>query len=178
MNWFYNLKTAHKLAVGFGLCLTLAVLVGTVAIIRMTQMNKISQNIISDSVDGLLALGSAEAGIRQFRTVEFRHVLSFTPAEKAQADTDLAAAQDSADKALTAYQSTIIDPADKQNWAALQTEWQKYVAMKDALLTASRKKRRQAVRGPAERAAEGTNQTHHRCPEHHADLEPEAGQGL
>ncbi len=45
MNWFFNFKTARKLALGFGLCLTLAVLVGGVAITRMAQMNKISESI-------------------------------------------------------------------------------------------------------------------------------------
>ncbi len=32
LNWFVNLKTAYKLALGFGLCLSFAVLISGVAI--------------------------------------------------------------------------------------------------------------------------------------------------
>ncbi len=139
MNWFANLKTAYKLALGFGLCLLLAVLVGGVAITRMTQMNKISENIISDSLDGVEYLAQFQAGARQFRTVQYRHALSTTPADKAAAEADIAKAQDQADKAIKGYQSTVIDPTDRQNINDLQSQWQKYVAMQPALLVVSRK---------------------------------------
>ncbi len=137
MNWFYNLKTARKLALGFGLCLSLAVLVGTVSIMRMAQMYKISQSIISDSLAGVEALAGIQANARQFRTVEYRHALSSTPAEWDAAETDMNAAQNDTDKALTLYQGTVLDPVDKQNIDNLQAEWQKYVAMKSEFLAVS-----------------------------------------
>ena len=139
MNWLYNLKIARKLALGFGLCLGLAVLVGVVAITRMAQMNKISENIVSDSLNGVEALGQFQAGARQFRTIEYRHVLSFTPADMDKAEADMAKQQDDADKALKSYQTVLSDPTDTKNFNDLQTAWQKYVAMKDALLVLSRK---------------------------------------
>ena len=61
MNWFVNLRIAHKLALGFGLCLSLAVLVGVVAITRMAQMNKASGNIVSGSLAGVEALAGFQA---------------------------------------------------------------------------------------------------------------------
>ena len=139
MNWFYNLKTARKMALGFGLCLTLAVLVGAVAISRMAQLNKISENIISDSLAGVEALAGVQAGAREFRTIEYRHALSFTPGEMAKAEVDLTKAQDDTDKSLKAYQDALADPEDTKNFNALQSEWQKYVVMKDAFLVVSRK---------------------------------------
>ena len=139
MKWLYNLKTAHKLALGFGLCLALAVLVGVVAINRMAQMNKISESIVSDSLDSVEALGNFQAAARQFRTIEYRHVVSFTPADMDKAEADIATEQDKADKALKQYQATLDDPTDTKNFNDLQSEWQKYVAMKDTLLPISRK---------------------------------------
>ncbi len=139
MNWFYNLKIAHKLALGFGLCLALAVMVGVVAVTHMAQMNKISASIVSDSLDGTERLGQFQAASGQFRTVEYRHALSSTPADWDKSEADMITEQGNADTALKAYQGTITDPTDTQNFNALQTEWQKYVAMKDAFLIVSRK---------------------------------------
>ena len=138
MNWFYNLKTSRKMALGFGLCLALAVLVGVVAISRMAQMNKISRDVLSNSLVGVEALSDVQAGARQFRTIEYRHVLSFTPSDKSQAEADLTKAQADTEKSLKAYQDGLTDPEDTKNFNHLQTEWQKCAAMKDALLAASR----------------------------------------
>lgn len=139
MNWFYSLKTARKLALGFGLCLALAVLVGVVAISRMAQMNKITEELTSNSLPSLKALADFQADAQQFRTVEYRHALAKSPAEMDRAEADMAKDQDQADKALRDYQGTLDGPVDTQNFHALQAEWQKYVSMKDALIGLSRK---------------------------------------
>ena len=139
MTWFYNLKTARKLALGFGLCLALAVLVGVVALTRMAQMNRITENIISRSLPRFKALADFQGSVRQFRTIEYRHVLSFSPADKAKAEADLTEAQSQADRALGDYGAALNDPTDTRNFHALQADWQKNVAMKSALLVASRK---------------------------------------
>ena len=107
MNWFINLKTAGKLALGFGLCLALAILVGTVAVTRMAQMNKITKDLYSDTVAGLDALGKFNAAARQFRTVEYRHVLSFSPTDMDQAEGDILKAEGDAEKALQDYQGSV-----------------------------------------------------------------------
>ena len=139
MTWFYNLKIARKLALGFGLCLLFTVLVGTIAISRMAQLNKISKNIVSDSVDGLLVLDKADSNMHQYRIVEFRHSLSLSLADKDKAESDMTQSQADADQGIKDYDATIISPQDRQNLGELQTEWRKYVAMTDALLIASRK---------------------------------------
>lgn len=138
MRWIYNLKTARKLMLGFGLCLSLALLVGIVAVTRMAQMNIITENIISDSLNGVEDLADFQGEFRQVRIVQYRHVLSAAPTDKAKADDDLAAAQSAADKALASYQATTIDTTDKQNFEALQADWQKYETMRDPLLALSR----------------------------------------
>ena len=138
-NLFLNLKIARKLALGFGLCLALAVLVGGVALSRLAEMDRISGSLVSGSLAGVEALSDIQAGARQFRTIEYRHVLSLTPADKAQAEADLTKAQAKTDKALTAYQEALANPTDTRNFNGLQDEWQKNVALKGALLAASRR---------------------------------------
>ena len=139
MNAFYNLKTAYKLAIGFGLCLALAVIIGALSMTRMAQMNTISKNILSDSLAGVEALGQFQAASRQVRTREYRHALASTPKEMDQAESEITKSEADAQNALKSYQATISDPADKQNWDELQGEWQKYGDMKSALLVLSRK---------------------------------------
>ncbi len=139
MNTFYNLKTAHKLILGFGLCLALSLLVGGVAITRMAQLNKISENILSDSLAGVEALSAFQASARQVRTVEYRHVLSFTPPQMAGAEADITKSEGDAQDALKKYQGSLLDPADTRNFNTLQEDWQKYEAMKDPLLAISHK---------------------------------------
>ena len=139
MNGFYNLKTAHKLILGFGLCLALSVLIGIVAITRMAQMNTISKNILSDSLAGVEALSECDASARQVRITEYRHALSSTPKDWDQAEADIIKSEGDAQNALKKYQGSLIDSVDTQNFNALQTEWQKYSAMKGAFLAASRK---------------------------------------
>ena len=137
MNWFTNLKVAGKLALGFGLCLTLATLIGTVAVTRMAQMNTITKDLNSDTVGGLDDLGKFNAAARQLRTVEYRHVLSSTPADKAKAENDMVEAEGEAQKALQDYKDSSMDDMDRQNTDTLLNEWQKYVALKPQLLDLS-----------------------------------------
>jgi len=139
MTWFYNLKVGHKLTLGFGLCMLLTVLVGAIAIQRMMQLNKINNNIISDSVDGLLVLEKVDSSIHQYQIVEFRHSLSSSRADKDKAESEITKCQADADQTIKDYEATIIAPQDRQNLGEVQTEWRKYVAMNDALLIASRK---------------------------------------
>lgn len=136
MNWMYNLKTAQKLVLGFGLSLIFALLVGVVAVTRMAQMNRITESLVADSLNGVEALADFQGKFQQIRTIEYRHVLSATPADEAKAE--LTVAQTAADKSLESYGATAFEPDDKKNYEALQTEWHKYEAMGDSLLTLSR----------------------------------------
>ena len=158
MNWFYNLKTARKLALGFGLCLTLAVLVGIVAITRMAQMNRISADIVSNSLERRRgACDDSRHSARQFRIVEYRHAAELSrPPKRTRPETDLttgAGRRRQSAQRLSGARMT--DPADTQNFNELQAEWQKYVAMKDALLVVSRNNDTKQGAATPERADEG-----------------------
>ena len=139
MTWFYNLKTARKFALGFGLSLAFALLIGVIALSRMAQMNGVSEDIVSHSLSGVEALNDFQEGAGRFRCVEFQHALSFTPSEMDRAEAELTVAQAGADKSLEDYQGTLTDPTDKKNFNDLQDEWHQFVAMKGALLVVSRK---------------------------------------
>lgn len=135
MNWFTNLKTAHKLALGFGLCLVLTALIGGIAITRMAQMNTISAKILSDSLAGNELVAQFGAAVRQYRIIQYRDILA-DPSQKAKTEQELAKPQADAEQALKDYQPTVANPTDQANINATRAEWERYVSMQEALLSA------------------------------------------
>ena len=138
MNWFYNLKMAHKLTLGFGLCLALALLVGGVSISRMAEMIGITKALLAGTVGGDEALMRFQSAARQFRTIEYQHVLSFTLVDKKAEEAALAQEEADAQGALLEYRACLSDAQDRRNLDTLQTEWQQYTVQKAGLLALSR----------------------------------------
>ncbi len=139
MNGFYNLKTAYKLALGFGLCLVLAVLVGGVAIQRMTQMNQVANLLDTDSLAGESALLDITAHARRFRTLEYQHLLATTSADMTHYDGELQKESDQTQAALTAYEGSITLPQDRPNFEGLKAEWTHYQTLHQSFLPVSRR---------------------------------------
>ncbi len=137
MNWFANLKTAYKLALGFGLCLLLAVLVGGVAIQRMAQMNRVANLLDTDTIAGESALIDITAHARRFRSLEFQHLLAPTPAGMARHEGELEKEADAMQTALSTYENSISQPEDRQNFAGLKAEWNNYQPLHQSFLPVS-----------------------------------------
>ncbi|BDI30201.1 hypothetical protein CCAX7_22520 [Capsulimonas corticalis] len=126
MNWFLNRKTAHKLSIGFGLCILLTTVLGGAAIGLMAHMSKIAKSIVSDSLTSTERLAEFHVGARHVRTLEFQAILSRTPKDRDKYLTDAAKAQSEADSALDAYGQAATDTADKQNYDKLKDQWTGY----------------------------------------------------
>jgi methyl-accepting chemotaxis protein len=132
LRWLYNVKTARKQAFIVGFCLALGVMVGTVAIFRMQQLNQISSKIVGESLHPVEALARFQVFAERFRTTEYRRMLA-TSKDRDAAQSDLDKLQAQADKALSDYSLTITDPIDRQNFANVQSEWQQYVPLDEQL---------------------------------------------
>jgi methyl-accepting chemotaxis protein len=137
-NWIYDLRTAQKLMLGFGICLLSGAIVGAVAITRMAELNDVSKNIISNSLHGTESIGAFQSEFERYRLIQTRHLLSSTPADKEKAEKDMAVAADNANQALSDYSQSIRDPKDKQNFDDLSNEWAQYLPAQDHLLALSR----------------------------------------
>lgn len=138
MNWFNNLKIGRKLALGFGLCLLLSAVSVAVAVSRMAQMYRLAEGIIAESLTGTLALSRFQADARQFRTIEYRHVLSFSKADMDKAEADLGKAGADGDEALQDYAASATDPAEARNAQELQSDWEAHKKLVGQLLPLSR----------------------------------------
>lgn len=141
MNWFYNLKIARKLALGFGLCLLFAVLVGTVAIVRMTQMNALCQHITNSSTARIITLSKFNTSVRQFRLHEFQHCIAQDKPTMQREEGKMQVEQDNADASLAAYEKlcSATQPEDRQNLDALQADWKHYLEVHQTFLPISRR---------------------------------------
>ena len=137
MNWFVNLKTAYKLALGFGLCLSFAVLISGVAIQRMAQMNRAAALLDSDTIAGESALLDVTAHARRFRTLEYQHLLATTPAGMTHYEGELQQEFDKTQTALATYEQSITQPEDRQNFTRMKAEWDNYQTLHRSFLPVS-----------------------------------------
>lgn len=128
---------AHKLALGFGICLLLTAVLGAAALTRMAQMNALSATVLTQSLSQQDALDSAVAAARHYRTVEYRLAL---PDASAKTSAELLTAQADTTKFLGNLRALPRDPDSAKTLRALWDQWRCYAAMQTPLLAAIRKK--------------------------------------
>lgn len=139
MNAFRNLKTAHKLALGFGLCLALAALISSVAISRIQALSAVTQDIAGSGISGIRSVGEIDAGTNALQSLEFRHVASTTPAEKHDTEARMTDEIGSVQDAVAEYEKKSEDPGEDTNDVdAFKEMWAKYLALHQQMLPLSR----------------------------------------
>ena len=139
MNWLYNLKTARKLALGFGLCLLLSITVGGVALTQMARMNQVSDQIVTESLAGIAGIAALTSDIKEFRLLEFRCVLE-TDVPSGNIDKQQAAAKIVQIKAdFDTYQKTVNTPEDRGNLDELKGDWASLLNSHLDIMEASRR---------------------------------------
>jgi methyl-accepting chemotaxis protein len=153
MTVFYNLKIAHKLLLGFGLCLAFAVLTGVVAVTRMAQINAAAEMLNVDTVEGLGLLENFSGPMRQFRTTEYRAVLNNDPQTYPKDETRLTKLRQATVQPLADYAATVQYPEDRANITALTALWNQYQVIHDEQLVPALK------RGDAKQSKVLINQT-------------------
>lgn len=140
MNWFYNLKTAHKMSVGFGLCILLSVGVGAVSIQHMAALNGASNTIVNDSLVGISQMAKISQDVRDYRIWEYRTIADTVPAHEKADQNEMAAAGADVDKVLKAYTASAGGNAeDSQNANNLSTDWQANTALTGPMIACSEK---------------------------------------
>jgi len=139
MKWLSNLKTAHKLALGFGLCLSLAGVIGVASIQRIQQLSTLTTTITGNAMPSLAQIVSVRSSLKSYRMAEYRHIASSTPQQKQDTESDMGMQQTGLEKSLNDYAAQMDNPEEIEHTHALQAAWQAYVALTPQILTASRK---------------------------------------
>lgn len=146
MNGFYNLKIAHKLALGFGLCLLLSAALGAFSLSRMAGMNAVTQSIVNETIPRDIDCGQMLYHGAQFRMLEYRHLVTMDTKSMNIVEGMQQQEQQDMDSTLADYGKTVNSDQDKQNWQNVKTSWAQYVQSHQQFLPISR----------ADRTKEGT----------------------
>jgi hypothetical protein len=133
-NSFSHLKTSRKLALGFGLCLFFSAMITTLAILRMQQMNAVSQDLVSDSIPADIACGEMHFHAARFRELQYRYILDTSDQGRAKTLALQQEQQQQMADALNQYSSTFDSAQDHLNFNAVQTSWNQYVQENQELL--------------------------------------------
>jgi methyl-accepting chemotaxis protein len=128
MKWFVNLGIAYKLALGFGVCLVLALIAGVAALQRMATMDQAATRISSDSVKGQDILVEIISDVKQFRAWQIRYGVMKDKAGWDQCDSNINDLEAAVDQQMQEYKAHATDPADVDNIKALAKDWQATIA--------------------------------------------------
>jgi len=126
------------MALGFGVCLAMANIIGIVAVMHMAQLNSISKMIASDSLKCAVDAGRVQVAQAVYRLTEYRLLLSKSDSDKSGAYADLIADGPIVEKAIKDYSTVITDPVGQASITNVATEWQQYEAMNDQLIQFSK----------------------------------------
>jgi methyl-accepting chemotaxis protein len=137
MTWFTNLKTAYKLAAGFGLCLLIGLAVGLLALNRMSRMNAITTDIATNTLTGFETLRQFEFAMAEFRSAEYHHLASDSAMARGELESEMDQERAQVEKSLTDYDAAADTGEDKQNVATLKQGWAHYLSLHAQMLANS-----------------------------------------
>ncbi|HEY3332479.1 MAG TPA: methyl-accepting chemotaxis protein [Capsulimonadaceae bacterium] len=138
MNWFLNLRVAHKLALAFGVCLFLAFVAGAVAVSRMAAMIGNTHLIVSDALEGSTSIGKIVSDIKQYRVYQLKFIIAQSPAAMDAVEVSMKKVSDSLDKNMRDYEISMTQDDDKANFAKLKSDWAAYRALDSKIEAISR----------------------------------------
>jgi methyl-accepting chemotaxis protein len=139
MHWFGNLKTAYKLALGFGLCLLLATAIGIVSVERMAQMNKNADLLNTDAVASLEGIVALTSDMKQFRIYQYQHILTTDNAGMDQVEAQMQSTRAKVEQGLTDYAKSVNEEEERTTLQALQQAWDSYLETYEPVRAYSRK---------------------------------------
>jgi methyl-accepting chemotaxis protein len=138
MRWIKNQKIGSKLAVGFGLSLLLAMIVGGISIRNLSMMNDAASKMYHDSLVGTGITARLISSMKEFRLLEWIHIVTTDDNARTDLENQMKARGAEVDGLLSDYAKGIHEPADRANFAKLQQSWQAYEQLNDAIITLSR----------------------------------------
>jgi methyl-accepting chemotaxis protein len=122
-----GLSLAGKLGSTFAAVIALAVIVGTVAIWQLAQVNDTSMNLSSHWMPSIRVIEDIKSQIARIRTRELQYVLSNDQAEMDKYDKVIAKDLEDLKKMQDDYVKLQVMPQEKEMYAQLQEMWARYM---------------------------------------------------
>jgi methyl-accepting chemotaxis protein len=129
MKWFYNLKIAKKLILGFIVVLMLTSILGVFSIVQLKNVNQASTDISTNWLPSVKTLLEMKVSLARIRGAQFQRLM---PAEKV-GDADAKAKQFTAQlnefkRLLALYETQISEPAERKIEPELQKNSTAFIA--------------------------------------------------
>ncbi len=138
MGWFYNLKTGVKLAIGFGVCIVLAAVVGVWSVRALKQSESGFKTMAEKVLPNMVTSADISEAIQIFRAYEYRHLLLRDAAEKQKIEQTLNEQQDKVEKLLQQYAQNIHDQEEKKLLEELEGYWKGYLPYHERIIALSK----------------------------------------
>ncbi len=138
MSWFYNLKTGVKLAIGFGVCIVLAAMVGVWSVRALKQAEGGFQDISQDVLPNMVTSADISEAIQIFRAYEYRHLLLRDASEKQKIEQTLEEQQGKVEALLQQYGKNIRDEEERKLFEELDGYWKGYLPYHERIIALSR----------------------------------------
>jgi len=124
---FLDLRLGAKLAIGFGFCLALSVVIAIASYAGFRELKRDLDILTDQSLEGVGIISNVDTAINEFRTTQFRYAMhkdaeDFARMAKLEQE-HVAEAQRLLDK----YEENITQPEDRKNFDKLQKTWDAYV---------------------------------------------------
>jgi len=131
MQWFYNLKVAAKLILGFVIVALIAGVVGVIGLINLNGISEADRQLYEENTLGLNYAGNAAV---YYQRIRFNVVKMIAVDDAAERDTCISNINDysiKGEELLQLYEKGIISEADRNEFNALKPQWDKYKALTD-----------------------------------------------
>jgi methyl-accepting chemotaxis protein len=170
---FKNVKVSSRLILIVVLVIVILLMMATFTLVQThTIAQSINQITTSNSV-AVLDLTTLEASMFKLNISEKNHFIASDDAESAQLDQQVQTDRSTVQEQMNALTPLLVDDFESTNYKALQTDWQKYLADQDQVLSLLKQKQTapaQALsKGDAASAFNSTIQTIDALTKHNQD---------
>jgi len=156
MQWFQNLKIAHKLALASLATLTLTAALGLFSLLQLSILNHASDQLTNQWSPATRTILEIKSSLLRYRTFELQHALSNTPADYGSYDSQMAQEMEQIRNLMQRYEGLSGGAELRADWQRFRQELNAYEAASHQVAAVSRSGDLDAAR----RAVRGASRSH------------------
>lgn len=131
MKWFYNLKIAVKLIIGFVTVALIAGLVGVIGLININNITEADKLLYEENALGLNYAGNAAVYYQRIRFNAVKMIAINDASQQQECIDKIRDYSGKADEFLKLYEDGIITETDRNLFDTLEPQWEKYKSLID-----------------------------------------------
>jgi len=135
MKWFFDLKIATKLILGFSFVIAMVVVVGVLSLQKLAALQAVAEDVGGNELAGTRVIGHIDTAISAYRRWEMRILLALADLKARQAAEDgLRKSRDDMKRAQAEYEPLIDDPKERHLYEEFVRDWNDYAHSSDTLM--------------------------------------------